>query len=137
MGVDIVFEDNLPAVKRELSRVAYERMETAVTLVRNRTLETLSGHRSGHTYFVPGTRRSYTASAPGEAPAQATGRLRQNICSEVVNERGTLHGRVGTDIDYGRMLEFRTVNIIARPWLRKTFERAEAEVKAIFMRVWF
>lgn len=137
MGVEIVFENNIGPGMRKIDGIAKDRMLEAVNEVRNKTLETLSGSRSGRTYRVPGTHRSYTASAPSEPPAQATGTLRQSIKSGVEVENRETIGFVGTDKDYGRMLEFGTYRIAPRPWLRKSFEASEAKVKEIFTRIWF
>lgn len=69
---------------------------------------------------IPGT---------GEPPAAQHGGagLQGRISYERVDSRTV---RVGTDLDYGKYLEFGTENIIARPWLRpavakkiKTFEK--------------
>jgi phage gpG-like protein len=137
---------------------AFERMVKAVNAVRNTTLETLSGNRSGEIYQVNAgkvskaraeavrsgahyqikpssvtingtTRRTYTASDPGEAPAVLTGRLRQSIKGTVDIEGKTIVGRVGTDVPYGPMLEYGTRNMAARPWLRLSFEKSEPEIR--------
>lgn len=137
MGVDIEFKSNLAAVMKEIDSTTRARMGEAVNAVRNTTLETLSGTRSGMTYKVPGTQRTYTASAPGEAPAVATGELRQSIATEVEGEGRSVIGRVGTDKIQGLMTEFGTREMQPRPWLRPSFEKAEQAVKSIFMRLWF
>lgn len=137
MGVDVTFKSNKRQVMRKLDSTAKARMEEAVQEVRDKTLETLSGTRTGRTYFVPGTKKTYTASAPGEAPAQATAALRQSIQGEVKKEGSDIIGRVGTPLKYGKMLEFGTHRMAARPWLKKSFDGSEAKVREIFMRIWF
>ena len=124
------------AVKK-IDDTASKRMAEAVNAVRNQVLSTLSGSRSGRTYYVPGTRRIYTASAPGEPPAQATGELRQNIKTSVGGEGRTVIGLVGTDKIQGKMTEFGTRNMAARPWLKISFEKARSKVKDILSRKWF
>lgn len=162
MGIEIVFVSNLRDVMGKIDETARQRMFQAVNAVRNDTLERLSGSRSGKTYRVPGTKTTYTASAPGEAPASATGELRQSVSAEVEadgsqigrvwREKGDkedrkivppsgkqrdLIGMVGTDKKQGLMTEFGTKNMAARPWLRPSFERKEGEIKEIFIRQWF
>ena len=137
MGIDVNFKSNIPELMKKINSTAKGRMLEAVMEVRNKTLEKLSGNRTGRTYFVPGTHKTYTASAPGEPPAQATSELRQSIKGTVEVEGGQYWGRVGTDTKHGPMLEFGTKNMKARPWLRKSFEEAEQAVKSIFMRTWF
>ena len=116
---------------------ATDRMKEAVIAVRNQTLETLSGSRSGRTYKVPGTQRTYTASSPGQPPAQATGELRQSIQFSVGSEGKDVIGVVGTNKIQGKMTEFGTVNMAPRPWLRISFEKTEGKIKDIFKRKWF
>jgi len=120
------------AIEDAQSRLMLE----AVNEVRNVTLDTLSGSRSGRTYKVPGTGRTYTASAPGEPPAQATAELRQNIKTSVGSEGKTVVGMVGTDKIQGKMTEFGTVNMAARPWLRISFEKAMPKIRGIFGKKW-
>jgi len=137
MGIDITFKSNLPEVMRKIDATAKDRMQEAVQAVRNQALETLSGSRSGRTYKVPGTSRTYTASSPGEPPAVATAELRQSVKGVVEKEGNQIVGMVGTDKIQGKMLEFGTKYIEARPWLRKSFEESGAKVKEIFTRLWF
>jgi len=146
MGIDITFKSNLPEVLKKINDSAFERMDASVDVVRKTTLETLSGTRTGKTYRVPKTKRTYTASAPGEPPAQATSGLRQSIKGTVSNEGKLVVGRVGTNLKYGARLEFgfmetdslgRRYNMAPRPWLRKSFEQSQAKVIEICSRVWF
>jgi len=140
MGIDITFKSNVSEVMKKIDSTARGRMLEAVMEVRNKTLETLSGPRKAdpdRIYKVPGTQRLYQASSPGEAPASATGALRQSVKGTVEKEGKQVVGMVGTDLDYGRMLEFGTKHMEARPWLRKSFEKSESKVKEIFMRLWF
>ena len=137
MGVDVTFKSNIPEVMRKIDSAAKDKMHEAVNEVRNKTLEKLSGSRTGRTYYVPGTHRSYTASAPGEAPAVATAELRQSIAGTVDVEGKQVVGRVGTDKIQGKMMEFGTRNVAPRPWLRKSFEKTVPKIKSIFGGRWF
>lgn len=119
-----------------IEKVASQRMLEAVNVVRNQTLETLSGSRTGRTYKVPGTDRTYTASAPGQPPAQASGELRQSIKTSVRGEGKKLIGLVGSDSKHAAPLEFGTRNMAARPWLRVSFEKALPKIKSILSRKW-
>ena len=111
-------------------------MHEAVNELRNTVLETLSGTRSGRTYYVPGTRKTYTASAPGQPPAQATSGLRQSIKGVIEKVKGKVIGKVGTDLDYGIMLQYGTRNMAARPWLDVAAKKASNKIKQIFSRKW-
>jgi len=70
----------------------------------------------------------HRASAPGQYPASDTGRLASNIRFELPTSTA-LTGRVGTNIMYGRHLEFGTTKMAARPWLMPSFEKAKVGVE--------
>ncbi len=101
------------ALKRELV-VAGKIVESqAITLM-------TSGSKTGRVYTVPGVKRKYTASRPGEAPAVATGNLIKNVISD---DRAVVSGKgfkvsVGTNVDYGKILETEK----SRPWLVPALE---------------
>lgn len=75
----------------------------------------------------PGTGRQYgrhRASAPGKPPATDTGRLANDIRSEVhVDEQGVV-GTVGVTVDYGDDLELGTRYMEPRPFLRPSLRAA-------------
>ncbi len=108
---EIVFS---PQFERQIEEAARARMPGAVLAaahhVRTKVIERLSGQRSGREYFVPGARfATYRASEPGEAPASATGKLRQNVNVEGPTIEGDeVSARVGVDgqrVPYARRQE--------------------------------
>lgn len=133
----ITIKLNSHNVLPKLESVATQRMHAAVNEVRNEVLETLSGERTGRTYRVPGTNRTYTASAPGEPPAVMLGQLRNSITGVVETERRSTKGIVGTELVKGLQLEKGTKNMAPRPWLERSFERSLNRVKEILSRRWF
>lgn len=137
MGVEVRLTFHTKEVVKAIEDAASKKMAEATQAVRTQVLDTLSGSRSGRTYFVPGTRRTYTASAPGEPPATATAELRQSIKTSVGSEGRTVIGMVGTDKKQGKMTELGTRNMAPRPWLRISFEKALPKVKEILSRKWF
>ena len=137
MGAEVKLVFHTDKVIKSIEDAAGKRMAEAVQAVRTQVLETLSGSRSGRTYYVPGTKRTYTASSPGQPPAQATGGLRQSIKTSVSGEDKVVVGIVGTDLEYGRCLEFGTRNMSPRPWLRVSFEKSSEKVKSILGKRWF
>ena len=124
-------------VVKSIEDAAAKRMAEATNVVRNEVLVTLSGKCTGRVYLVPGTKRKYIASAPGEPPAQATSGLRQSIKTRMESRGKQLLGFVGTEEKHGKRLEFGTKKMKARPWLRISFEKALNEVKAILSKEWF
>ena len=121
----------------KIGETGYDRLYQSLNVARNETLKTLSGNRSGRTYKVPGTDRTYTASSPGEAPAQRLSGLRQSVHAAIEKRFGLfMFGKVGTKLGYGRHLELGTSKIKPRPWLRPSLERAEPEIRKILYRKW-
>jgi len=69
---------------------------------------------------------THQASAPGQYPATDTGRLVSSV--RMLPDVGTSYV-VGTNVEYGRWLEFGTSRMAARPWLLPSFERAKIGVE--------
>ena len=61
-------------------------------------------------------------SAPGEPPHLATGTLARSIEMETFRDGADLVGRVGTNLKYGRFLEFGTARMAPRPFLRPALQ---------------
>lgn len=97
--------------------------------------------RTGRAKFrvVGGSNR---ASAPGNPPAVDTGRLRSSITYEIERQFLVFVAKVGTDIEYAKILEFgghtgrgHATFIAARPYMLTTLERIKPELNALFQRV--
>ena len=145
MSITVKFRSNMANVMAQVDGSAKGRMLQAVVEVRNETLETLSGQRTGRIYRVPDSTKTYQASAPGEPPAQALAGLRQSITGKARSKAKVIIGEVGTDMPYGPRLEFgfsdvdrlgRRYNMAARPWLRPSFEKALPKVEQILGGTW-
>jgi hypothetical protein len=117
-----MFVSNLPAVTIAIGLGSAGGVQKAAYHVRNAVVVGLSGPRSGHTYKVPGTSKTYTASAPGEYPATATARLRSNFRVKMI---GPSAYAVGTDVEYAPALEG------IRPFLKDIFSKESDEAKLI------
>ncbi len=103
----------------------------------------LRGSRSGRTYRVPGTRRTYIASASGEPPAVRTGTYRnswhQKTYSEGINQNFTVHSTIKNDVKteagnhyLGDILENGTGKMAPRPHFDKIIEKAKPQIKKIY-----
>ena len=68
-------------------------------------------------------------SAPGEAPAVDTGRLRASITHRVEMESGEVVGYVGTNVEYAPYLEFGTTRMKPRPFMVPAIERNREWIK--------
>ncbi len=71
-----------------------------------------SGGRTGRVYFINGS--AHQASAPGEAPANLTGKLAKSLNYDV---HGVEEVQWGSTINYGRWLEEGTRKMRPRPSL--------------------
>ena len=71
-SLEAIVESINEDVKHQLEGRTYR----ASNELRNAALLVLRGQRGGRRYRVPGTKRYYTASAPGEPPAVRTGAFR-------------------------------------------------------------
>ena len=79
----------------EINRKAVSRGVRAVNAIRNAELEVLKGQRNGKVYRKPFTKKAtYTASAPGEAPARRTGNLRLHWNGQVKSEGAANSGTI-------------------------------------------
>ena len=72
---------------------------------------------------------TYT-SAPGEPPRVQTNRLRASYTHEM-HEAPPI-GRVGTNVEYGKYLEFGTRTVAARPHVRPVLHALRGAYRAIF-----
>ena len=60
-------------------------------------------------------------SLPGRPPAPRSGRLAESVDTDIAADG--LSATVGSDLDYGRYLEFGTRRMPARSWLLPAFQR--------------
>lgn len=91
---------------------------------------TLSGARSGRVYRVPGTKRKYTASSPGQAPARVFGDLARSYKYQVINGIG----EVGSGMDKALWLEKGTTKMLPRPHLQPAYNKNSKAIKAELIR---
>jgi hypothetical protein len=95
--------------------------------------DSMTGAKTGRIYRVPGFKKTYQASAEGEAPAIPTGGYRDSVIVEFV---APSHRRVGSYDKRARRLELggmdkRGVYIGPRPHLRPALDKAAAKVDGI------
>lgn len=110
-GKELLRRVNLAA-----SRVVVRRTEAVLTTA---VQSILKGPKTGRVY----TRRGieHQASAPGEAPANDTGRLAQS--GKTFYHSDNLIGRVVFTTDYAEFLELGTQNMEPRPYLRPALDK--------------
>ena len=84
------------------------------------------GSRTGVVVTIAG--ELHQRSAPGEPPKTESGHLAKNIFFGLDEDK--LGGEVGARVKYGRLLEFGTSRMAARPWLQPTFDRLKPKISA-------
>lgn len=125
------YQDNTKGVLANIRRISHQRAIDAATMVKNHAIAEMAKPKSGIEYRVPGTNVTYTASAPGEYPAIASGQLSQNISvSSQVDVLGVA-GLINVTVAHGAILEAGL-----RPWLSRAADEKAEEVRKLFEAPW-
>lgn len=125
--------DSARKVEKVIGSIAYD--------LEGNIKESLNQKATGETYEIPtipgrkgGPTRMHTASEPGKPPAKQYGFLIFGIRAEKIGNR--LTGRVRSNAEYSRGLEFGTPRVQARPFMRPAAEKIQPkftrEIKKIF-----
>ena len=105
----IVSGPSLEAIAEKVTKEVQQQMEgrayRAANELRNSSLSVLRGERGGRTYRVPGTKRYYTASAPGEPPAIRTGVFRTSWQPKSYAFGTSYISRIESGVKYADWLE--------------------------------
>lgn len=130
--VSKALEIELKGVMEQVNSEAKGKAFMTLNAMYNSAQKVLSGQRSGRRYRVPHSRRMYTASAQGEAPANRTGNLRRNWSKSVIGVN-TADGvkithRLTSDMKYASILEERK----NRPFTDRIIDGALSEVEMIY-----
>ena len=117
---------------------AYDELKKAVRaaglLVQNDMRKSiLKGPKTGRVY-KHGKNGTHRASAPGEAPANRSGRLASHINIEAIGLKATIGIQDATNVVYGARLEYggrdsRGVHIEPRPYLQPALEKNKKEIE--------
>ncbi|MDD2955784.1 MAG: hypothetical protein PHD67_05645 [Oscillospiraceae bacterium] len=136
MRIDI--KDITGKIVGEVNQEAASRAVRAANELRNSAQRVLKGQRSGKVYRKPYTKKAkYTASAPGEPPAQRSGMLRLSWKATASSQGETpttftVKPAITTDIKYAPWLQEGTPKIKPRPFEEPIVDGAKDKVKAIF-----
>lgn len=125
-GIEQATQRVRDAVASELNKAVYA---GALQVEKEAKLPIMQGNKSGRIY----KRRTveHRASAPGEAPANDTGRLVNSITSRFNSVKG---GEAfvyipDSTVKYAKWLEFGTHKIAPRPFFFPAFEKSKAWIK--------
>lgn len=140
MGLKLSGQFELRELERATQKVVASTQKAAVERLKQMAIQTdevakkLIQKPSQGRVYTRGTIR-HVASKPGEAPNIDTGRLLSSISFEV--DPQTLTSIIGTNVKYGRYLEFGTKTIAARPWLSTAFKTIKRRFKGKDLKVDF
>ncbi|MFW5855780.1 MAG: HK97-gp10 family putative phage morphogenesis protein [Bacillota bacterium] len=137
MGIEMKINSKVNEVMKKIDSEQKKRAKKAGLEAESDVKEKLTGDRSGRTYKIPGTNKTYTASSPGEPPAQRTGETRGSISHEVRKEKGGYGAYTGSPLERAPMLEFGTKNMEPRPFLKPTLKKNERKYIDIMSGRWF
>ncbi|MCL6597945.1 MAG: hypothetical protein K6T81_04325 [Alicyclobacillus macrosporangiidus] len=131
-------------VVQEVTQEMLARAYPASNELRNAAMYVLRGQRSGRVYRVPGTKRTYTASAPGEPPAVRTGTLRASWQTWPKSERNgdatVIKPAIESVVPYNKYLDphfgdgREPTKILPRPYVDPIRERAMPKIARIYRR---
>jgi HK97 gp10 family phage protein len=117
----------LAALAKDADKAIASVINQTITETRNEAVQGIqSGPASGRVYRRGGI--THQASAPGQYPMSDTGRLAASVAMQPATP-SNLRGQVGTNLVYGRYLEFGTSRMAPRPWLLPSFEKARVKVE--------
>ena len=125
----------------DVNRKVASKGTRAVNILRNAELQVLKGQRSGKVYRKPHSKASYTASAPGEAPARRTGNLRLHWNGEATGQNNvsggvTVTASLESQEEYAALLEHGTKHgthyTAPRPFVNRIIEKAAPEIEKLF-----
>lgn len=102
-------------IKHGLHEIGSENVKFLRKIIRDK-------NKTGRIYIIKG--RLHQASAPGEAPANLTGKLAKTADYKV---RGTYQCEFGDKMFYGKFLEEGTRKILPRPHIIRTVKKKERD----------
>jgi len=87
--------------------------------------------KTGAYYRIPGRKRLHRASAPGQPPANRTGKLRESVGFEVKGSSDMRFG-VRTDVNYGKFLERGTKIMSKSEFLIRSINENQKDIENYF-----
>lgn len=132
-GLEMTIIDNTGAILNQFNQEHKARLLAAGQEWHKGVVKILRGSRSGRIYRVPGTQRTYQASAPGEAPASRLGDLRTSY-RFLVRKNEVL---VGTPLHYAVPLEKGSRKMAPRPHLKKAYMLNRSAILGHLNGTWF
>lgn len=133
---EVKFISKTRKIITSLMQESKQRAVLCANIMRNQILQGMAAPHHGKTRRVPGTSRTYTASAPGEYPAIRTGLLRSSVKYYIATARsGKVTVALGSNVEYGEMLEGARGDGL-RPWISKAYYEVRPKLQEVLTRRW-
>lgn len=126
------FNKSLDLFKKEVLQTQAGAVRDATLLVHSNAVKLIQDNSDGRSEKRYNPKRVVNVSAPGDPPNTDRGRLVQSIKFDFKD--GGLTGRIGTNLKYGKFLEFGTKVMAARPWLSTAVLVSTKEAMDIFAK---
>lgn len=140
VSLDDIVQGKIQIIKQEMERRSY----SGANELRSAALLILKGQGSGRRYRVPGTKRTYQASAPGQPPAMRTGIFRMSWKPTAHVVMGSYFSRIESNAQtsnkrytLGRILEDGTRKMAPRPHHDRIVKKAEPRIRQIYKQPYF
>ena len=129
-SIEVSVQEVVETIRAQLPDRAYR----GANELRNSALDVLKGKGGGRTYRVPGSKRTYSASAPGEVPAVRTGVFRSSWQPSSFGGGDSYTSRIETGVFYAGWLENGTPGgqMAPRPHHTKIQEHALPKIARIY-----
>lgn len=128
------FKSYLHQVQRAIDEATREGMEIGIENMRGLVVRNLKQQGHGRIYRIPGPKRDYTASAPGEYPAVRLAILSGpgGVETKVSTTATGIEARIGSRHKFGLALEKKPPSKGGRRWLKRTYDEDKAQIHAGF-----
>ena len=133
------FENILSDINSELNTKLELTMKLCCQKVRSDIIKGMNNTTRNYerSYFTNNKKIAHHPSVEGDYPAPDTGRLKASINYDVEGTGYQIVGRVGstlTDPPYAFYLEFGTIHMAERPWLRPTMSKDNSFIRSQFQK---
>lgn len=135
--LDALVTQMLAQIRQEMNHRAF----LTANELRNASLDVLRGQGGGRRYRVPGTKKYYTASAPGQPPAVRTGAFRLSWQPKVEAAGDVYTSKIETNIKVGKkgyllgeLLEGGTSKMAPRLHHDRILQKAEPNIVKIYSK---
>ncbi len=134
-GIELraILNRDIEKIKRQMASRCY----SSANQLRRAALDVLGHRRGGSRHRVPGTKKYYTASAPGEPPAARTGTFRNSWQPSAHCDGTYFISRIESNVNVngynlGFLLEHGTSRMAPRPHHKRIIEKALPGIRRIY-----